>query len=51
MVDVLCERLPPLHQALFSAFDHEYYPFDVYRHLDAQRVRGDCITSCQWSQT
>lgn len=40
VVDVLCERLPPLHQALFSAYDHEYYPFEVYRHLDAQRVRA-----------
>lgn len=39
VVDVACERLPPLHQALFCAFDHEYYPFEVYRHLDARRAR------------
>ena len=39
VVDVMCDRLPPLHQALFCAFDHEYYPFEVYRHLDARRIR------------
>lgn len=40
VVDMLCERLPPLHQALFCSFGHEYYPFEVYRHLDARRVRA-----------
>ena len=39
VVDIVCDRLPPLHQALFCAFDHEYYPFEVYLHLDARRVR------------
>ena len=39
VVDIACERLPPLHQALYCAFDHEYYPFEVYRHLDARRAR------------
>ncbi len=40
VVDVVCDRLPPLHQALFCTFDHEYYPFEVYLHLDAHRVRA-----------
>lgn len=35
VVDIVCDRLPPLHQALFCVFDHEYYPFEVYLHLDA----------------
>lgn len=39
VVDVACDRLPPLHQALYCVFGHEYYPFEVYRHLDAHRVR------------
>jgi F-type H+/Na+-transporting ATPase subunit beta len=39
VVDIVCDRLPPLHQALFCAFDYEYYPFEVYLHLDARRVR------------
>ncbi len=39
VVDIVCDRLPPLHQALFCIFDHEYYPFEVYLHLDAHRVR------------
>ena len=40
VVDVFCKRLPPLHQALFSITDHEFYPFEVYRHLDEQHVRA-----------
>lgn len=40
VVDMACDRLPPLHQALFCSFDHEYYPFEVYRHLDAHHVRA-----------
>lgn len=40
VIDVACDRLPPLHQALFCAFDHEHYTFEVYRHLDERRVRA-----------
>ena len=40
VVDIVCGRLPPLHQALFCAFDHERYTFEVYRHLDEHRVRA-----------
>ena len=40
VIDVVCERLPPLHQALFCAFDHEHYTFEVYRHLDQRHVRA-----------
>ncbi|MBI5626986.1 MAG: F0F1 ATP synthase subunit beta, partial [Nitrosomonadales bacterium] len=40
VIDVVCDRLPPLHQALFCAFDHEHYTFEVYRHLDERRARA-----------
>ncbi len=40
VVDMVCNHLPPLHQSLFCSFEHEYYPFEVYRHLDAHRVRA-----------
>ena len=40
VIDVVCDRLPPLHQALFCAFDHEHYTFEVYRHLDQRHVRA-----------
>ena len=38
VVNIVCDRLPPLHQALFCAFDHENYTFEVYRHLDERRI-------------
>jgi F-type H+-transporting ATPase subunit beta len=40
VVNIVCDPLPPLHQALFCAFDHESYTFEVYRHLDEHRVRA-----------
>lgn len=40
VVDILCDRLPPLHQALFTSFDHEHFVFEVHRHLDERRVRA-----------
>jgi len=40
VVNIVCDRLPPLHQALFCVFDHESYTFEVYRHLDEHRVRA-----------
>lgn len=45
VIDVICDRLPPLHQALFCTSDHQYYLFEVYRHLDAQRVRAIALHS------
>ena len=40
VVDIICDRLPPLHQALFTSFDHEHFVFEVHRHLDERRVRA-----------
>ena len=40
VVDISCDRLPPLHQALCSAMDHETYIFEVYQHLDERHVRA-----------
>jgi F-type H+-transporting ATPase subunit beta len=40
VVDILCVRLPPLHQALSCASGKERYTFEVYRHLDERRVRA-----------
>jgi F-type H+-transporting ATPase subunit beta len=37
VIDVACDRLPPLHQALFCICDRQYYLFEVYRHLDVNR--------------
>ncbi len=40
VVDVACEVLPPLHQALFSRFDDEIYIFEVHQHLDVTHARA-----------
>jgi F-type H+-transporting ATPase subunit beta len=40
VVDILCDHLPPLHQALYSALNSERYTFEVYQHLDEQHVRA-----------
>ena len=40
VVDITCKRLPPLHQALWSALDSERYTFEVYQHLDERHVRA-----------
>ncbi len=40
VVDIVCNHLPPLHQALFCTLEHSNYPFEVYRHLDEQHVRA-----------
>ena len=40
VVDISCNRLPPMHQALCSAMDHETYIFEVYQHLDERHVRA-----------
>lgn len=40
VVDISCNRLPPLHQALCAAMNHETYTFEVYQHLDEHHVRA-----------
>ena len=40
VVDISCTRLPPMHQALSAAVDHETYTFEVYQHLDERHVRA-----------
>ncbi len=40
VVDVLCDRLPPLHQALFARIDRETYTFEAHQHLDQRRLRA-----------
>jgi F-type H+-transporting ATPase subunit beta len=40
VVDISCDRLPPMHQALCSMMDHETYTFEVYQHLDERHVRA-----------
>ncbi|MGE5219020.1 MAG: F0F1 ATP synthase subunit beta [Chloroflexota bacterium] len=40
VVDIACDILPPLHQALVSRLDHETYTFEVHQHLDETHVRA-----------
>ena len=40
IVEIDCERLPPLHQALYASIDHEAYTFEAHQHLDEKRVRA-----------
>jgi F-type H+/Na+-transporting ATPase subunit beta len=40
VVDLNCEVLPSLHEALFTSIDHETYTFEVHQHLDRRRVRA-----------
>lgn len=40
VVDVVCERLPPLHRALHTATDGKRYTFEVYRYIDRHHVRA-----------
>ena len=39
VVDVVCDHLPPLHQALYTSIDHEAYTFEALQHLDERHVR------------
>ena len=39
VVNIACDYLPPLHQALSSSLDNERYIFEVYQHLDERHVR------------
>ena len=40
VVDIVCERLPPLHQALYTRLDPDVYTFEVHRHLDERHLRA-----------
>ncbi|MGK2926273.1 MAG: hypothetical protein ACSLE2_11700, partial [Lysobacterales bacterium] len=40
VVEIACERLPPLRQALLTRFDHEAYLFEVHQHLDEHHLRA-----------
>lgn len=40
VVDIVCEHLPPLHQALYARIDHETYTFEAHQHLDEKRLRA-----------
>lgn len=40
VVDLVCHRLPPLHQAVYAALDHERYVFEVHQHIDEQHARA-----------
>lgn len=40
VVDIVCDYLPPLHQALYASIDHEAYIFEAHQHLDERRVRA-----------
>jgi F-type H+-transporting ATPase subunit beta len=37
---VACDRLPPLHQALYTPFDHDTCLFEVHQHLDERHIRA-----------
>lgn len=40
VVDLACRILPPLHQAVYAALDHERYVFEVHQHVDAGHARA-----------
>ncbi|MEQ1803771.1 MAG: F0F1 ATP synthase subunit beta [Burkholderiaceae bacterium] len=40
VVEIACERLPPLHQALYVVIGNEAYTFEAHQHLDEKRVRA-----------
>ena len=40
VVEIACERLPPLRQALLARFDHDAYLFEVHQHLDERHLRA-----------
>jgi F-type H+-transporting ATPase subunit beta len=40
VLNIVCNPLPPLHQALSCKLDHEIHTFEVYLHLDERRVRA-----------
>ncbi len=40
VVDIECDRLPPLHEALFAVVGYKTCAFEVHQHLDERRVRA-----------
>lgn len=40
VVKIVCDRLPPLHQALYACIDREAYTFEAHQHLDEKRVKA-----------
>lgn len=40
VIDILCDRLPPLHQAVYVCLDGERHTFEVHRQLDESRARA-----------
>lgn len=40
VIDVVCDRLPPLHQALFARIDHEAYMLETLQHIDTATIRA-----------
>lgn len=40
VVQIACQRLPPLHQALRTTSDGDSYVLEVYQHLDERHVRA-----------
>jgi F-type H+-transporting ATPase subunit beta len=40
VVVVVCDRLPPLNQALYAKSGDDQYVFEVHQHLDMHRVRA-----------
>lgn len=40
VIDILCTRLPALHQAVYVCLDGERTIFEVHRHLDESRARA-----------
>lgn len=40
VVIIDCVRLPPLHRALCTRFDHTVYLFEVHQHLDERHIRA-----------
>jgi len=40
VVDLACHCLPPLHQAVYAALDHERYVFEVHQHVDERHARA-----------
>ncbi len=40
MVDITCQVLPPLREALVATLDKDAFTFEVHQHLDAAHVRA-----------
>ena len=45
VVDIACDHLPLLHQALCFAIDSERYTSEAYQHLDERYVRAITLHS------